>query len=141
MYILKTEHSFDAAHFLFGYEGKCSNIHGHRWRVVLEVQSEDLQADGQNKGMYVDFGDLKRDLREKVDYFDHSLIIEKGSLKPATLEALKSENFRIIELDFRPTAENFAKYFFDEMENLGLNVKEVTVYETPNNAAAYAGNV
>ena len=37
MYTLKTEHSFDAAHFLYGYEGKCSNIHGHRWRVVLEV--------------------------------------------------------------------------------------------------------
>ena len=61
MYILKTEHSFDAAHFLYGYEGKCSNIHGHRWRVVLEVCTEDLQEDGQNRGMYVDFGDLKRE--------------------------------------------------------------------------------
>ena len=63
MYILKTEHSFDAAHFLYGYDGKCSNIHGHRWRVVLEVCTEDLQEDGQNRGMYVDFGDLKRDLK------------------------------------------------------------------------------
>lgn len=58
-YILKTEHSFDAAHFYTDMK-KCSNIHGHRWRVVLEVCTEDLQEDGQNRGMYVDFGDLKR---------------------------------------------------------------------------------
>ena len=42
MYILKTEHSFDSAHFLAGYEGKCANIHGHRWRVEIEVQAEEL---------------------------------------------------------------------------------------------------
>ena len=93
MYILKTEHSFDAAHFLYGYDGKCSNIHGHRWRVVLEVCTEDLQEDGQNRGMYVDFGDLKRDLRECVDALDHCLIIETGSLKETTLKALQDENF------------------------------------------------
>lgn len=44
MYTLKTEHSFDAAHFLYGYEGKCSNIHGHRWRVVAEVSSDELET-------------------------------------------------------------------------------------------------
>ena len=64
MYTLKTEHSFDAAHFLYGYEGKCSNIHGHRWRVVAEVSSDELETTGQNRGMYVDFGDLKKDLKE-----------------------------------------------------------------------------
>lgn len=78
MYILKTEHSFDAAHFLYGYDGKCSNIHGHRWRVVLEVCTEDLQEDGQNRGMYVDFGDLKRDLR---NVWMH--LITASLLKPA----------------------------------------------------------
>ena len=50
MYTLKTEHSFDAAHFLYGYEGKCSNIHGHRWRVVAEVSSDELETTGQNRG-------------------------------------------------------------------------------------------
>lgn len=51
MYILKTEHSFDSAHFLAGYEGKCANIHGHRWRVEIEVQAEELVASGQLDGM------------------------------------------------------------------------------------------
>lgn len=137
MYILKTEHSFDSAHFLYGYEGKCSNIHGHRWRVVLEVCTEALQTEGQNKGMYVDFGDLKRDLRKEVDALDHALIIEKGSLKDTTLAALESEQFRILQFDFRPTAENMAKYFYGKMQQAGYRVKCVTVYETPNNAASY----
>ena len=43
MYILKTEASFDSAHFLAGYNGKCSNLHGHRWKIVLEVQTEELK--------------------------------------------------------------------------------------------------
>ena len=47
MYTIKTEASFDSAHFLKGYQGKCSNLHGHRWRVVVEVQSEELKEDEQ----------------------------------------------------------------------------------------------
>ena len=45
-YTLKTEHSFDSAHFLSGYEGKCSNIHGHRWRVVMEIMDNKLEKEG-----------------------------------------------------------------------------------------------
>lgn len=137
MYILKTEASFDSAHFLAGYVGKCSNIHGHRWKIVLEVKSEELKEDIQHKGMYVDFGKLKKDLRGIADSMDHALIIEKNSLKETTLDALKSENFKIIELDFRPTAENMAKYFFGRIKELGYNMKAVTVYETPANSATY----
>lgn len=113
MYILKTEASFDSAHFLAGYEGKCSNIHGHRWKIILEVKTEELKDDVQHRGMYVDFGELKKDLRELADSMDHALIIEKNTLKETTLEALKSENFHIIALDFRPTAENMARYFHE----------------------------
>ena len=90
-----------------------------------------------NRGMYVDFGDLKKDLKEIVDYLDHCLIIETGSLKETTLKALQDENFRIIQFAFRPTAENMAKYFYDKMIGRGYRVKQITVYETPNNMAAY----
>ena len=50
MYIVKTEDSFDSAHFLARYNGKCRNIHGHRWRVVIEIAGENL-----DDGMVVDF--------------------------------------------------------------------------------------
>ncbi len=137
MYSLKTEHSFDSAHFLSGYNGKCSNIHGHRWRVIIEIISENVKSEGQTRGMLVDFGTLKEDVKREADYFDHSLIIEKNTLKTKTLEAFNDEGFKVISVDFRPTAENFAKYFYDKFKSLGYRVKKSTVYETPNNCAEY----
>lgn len=137
MYCIKTEHSFDAAHFLSGYEGKCSNIHGHRWRVLISVCKEELEHQGSKRGMLVDFGDLKEQLKQEVDYFDHALIIEKGTLKVKTYEALQEEGFRMIELPFPPTAENLAKHFYDKMTKKGYSVKNAVVYETPNNCAEY----
>lgn len=137
MYKLKTKSNFDSAHFLKDYEGKCSNIHGHRWTVEIEVGAETLESDTQNRGMVVDFSNLKKDLRELADHFDHSLIMETGSLKQATEDALIAENLRIVKVDFRPTAENFAKYIYDEMTSRGYKVIEASVYETPNNVASY----
>ena len=68
MYYLTVENSFDSAHFLHGYDGKCSNLHGHRWRVVVDVACEELIAEGQQRGMCVDFGDLKKDVKEITDF-------------------------------------------------------------------------
>lgn len=133
MYIVRTEESFDSAHFLAGYDGKCRNIHGHRWKVVLEVSKEELDAGG----MVIDFTDLKHELKNFVDILDHSFIIEKNSLKYITYKALKDEGFRIVEMDFRPTAENFAKYIFDEFRKKGFDIRAVEVYETPKNSARY----
>ena len=63
MYGLKTESAFDAAHFLSDYDGKCENLHGHRWRVIAWIEVDELQTSGQEKDMVVDFGDFKRALR------------------------------------------------------------------------------
>ena len=138
MYVLKTNSSFDSAHFLSKYTGKCSNIHGHRWNVEVQIKGEELREDVQNKGMLVDFGKLKEDLNKVTEEFDHTFIIEKGSLKDATVNALKEEGFSILEMDFRPTAENFSKYFFERISNMGYDVLLATVYETPNNCASYS---
>lgn len=137
MYILKTEQSFDSAHFLAGYNGKCRNIHGHRWRVMIEVKAEHLETDQQLRGMHVDFSTLKEDLLKETDYLDHALIVESGSLKEKTMEALKEEDFKMVIVDFRPTAENFSKYFYEKMESHGYDVRCATVYETPKNSASY----
>ena len=132
MYIVKTEDSFDSAHFLARYNGKCRNIHGHRWRVVIEIAGENL-----DNGMVVDFTDIKAALKALTDNLDHSLVMEKDTLKSQTYECLVDEGFRIMIMDFRPTAENFAKYFFDEIKNKGFNIRAAEVYETPNNCARY----
>lgn len=92
---LTTEHSLDSAHFLAGYDGKCGNLHGHRWRVLLTVQSETLREDRQQKGMCVDFAELKKDLRTELDALDHVLIIEQGSLRESTMKALQEGKFQV----------------------------------------------
>ena len=104
MYYITTETSFDAAHFLKDYEGKCKNIHGHRWRVVIKIQSKELLKDKQHNEL---------------------------------IELLKNENFELSEVEFRPTAENFSKYFYDSLTYRGYQVAEAMVYETPNNMASY----
>ena len=137
MFFIKTEQSFDSAHFLKDYEGKCRNIHGHRWNVVVEVCSEKLEEEGPERGMVVDFSVIKDALKNICDEMDHCLICETGSLKESTMNALFEEGFKVIELPFIPTAENFSKYFYDKMKALNFPVKRVEVYETPNNYAAY----
>ena len=137
MYYLNTEAAFDSAHFLSGYEGKCANIHGHRWKIQVKIKGEKLTESGEKRGMLIDFGDLKHEVRALADSFDHALIYEKGSLKTATLAALSDEGFRLIEVDYRPTAENFARDFYEVLTAKGLPVKSVTVYETPENCAIY----
>ena len=137
MYILKTNAAFDSAHFLSGYNGKCANLHGHHWVIEAEAGQEALQQSGEKRGMVIDFSDLKKAVRGLADAFDHALIYEQGSLKPATLAALRDEHFRLIEVPYRPTAENFAKAFFEALAAEGLPVLRVTVYETPDNCACY----
>ena len=137
MYYLRTEQSFDAAHFLKDYEGKCRQLHGHRWRIVAEAAGEELSRQPQTRGMLVDFGDLKAALKQLCEELDHSFIYEKGSLKPKTVEALLEEEFRLVEVPWRPTAENMARDFFTRLRQAGLPVHRVEVYETPSNCAVY----
>lgn len=137
MYTIKTQASFDSAHFLKGYEGKCCNIHGHRWTVEIEVKGETLSRDRQTRGMLCDFSTLKEDVKREAALLDHTFIIERGSLREKTLSALKEEDFKITEVDFRPTAEGFAEYFYNKFKGLGYDVKEAVVYEAPNNIASY----
>ena len=138
MYQLTCEHSMDAAHFLADHKGKCRNIHGHRWRVLITIKGDQLKESGCDRGMIVDFAQLKDDVRELVNFYDHSLIVEKNSLKKETLKLLISEGFCVHQVCFRPTAEKFAEYFYHEIEKKGYCVKEAMVYETPNNCATYS---
>lgn len=136
MYLLKTSASFDSAHFLKGYNGKCANLHGHTWRVEVEVSAGALVTEGEKRGMVIDFSDLKRAVRALADRFDHTLIYEAGSLSERTLTVLTEEGFSLTAFPLRPTAENLAKYFFETLA-ASLPVRRVAVFETPDNCAVY----
>ena len=141
MYKLKTESSFDAAHFLTDYHGKCENLHGHRWRVVAYLSQKELCSEGTHKDMVLDFGEFKKAVRALTEELDHSFIVEEGSLMPETLACLEQEGFILSIVPFRTTAENLARYFYDRLADQGLPVSEIEVYETPNNCAIFCGDV
>ena len=137
MYGLNTEAAFDSAHFLTDYYGKCENLHGHRWRVEVTLAQPELQTEGTMRDMVLDFGVFKQAVRALANELDHTFLVEEGSLKQSTIEALEAEGFKLTILPFRTTAENLAKYFFDRLEEQGLPVFEVECDETPNNRAFY----
>lgn len=87
--------------------------------------------------MVIDFKDLKAPMQALADEWDHALLMEEGTLKPATRTALNEEGFRIVMLPCRPTAENLARLFFERLQGAGVSVSRVKVYETPDTYAAY----
>lgn len=134
-YELKTYAHFDAAHFLTDYFGKCENLHGHRWNVEVSICAEDLKSSGSEKGMVCDFGSFKKQVKAIIDEFDHTFLVEEGSLSQDTLDALQREEFEITILPYRTTAENLANDLLQRLTSSGLNVSRVQVAETPNNVA------
>lgn len=137
MYELKTDAFFDSAHFLADYHGKCENLHGHRWRMEVTIGSSELGTYGTERDMVCDFGEFKRMVRDLADTFDHTFLLEEGTLPKKLVKALEKEGFEVKVLPFRTTAENLAKHFFDTLQEQGLPVVQVEVDETPNNRAVY----
>ncbi len=119
MYYLTVEDWFSSAHQLREYKGKCENLHGHNWKVELEVMGEELGE----LGMLMDFGDLKRLLKEILEYLDHKFINE--------LEPFDKLN---------PTSEAIARYIAEQVQarlDMGVAVNRVTVWESERCRATY----
>jgi len=87
--------------------------------------------------MVCDFQDVKRDINSILQDYDHTFVVERQSLKKATIDQLNAEGFKLSFVDFRTTAENFAFLFYSKIRERGYNVTCVTVYETPNCSATY----
>ncbi len=117
MFEIFVENTFASAHFLRNYKGKCENLHGHNYRVQAAMEGE-----LDSNGLLYDFVDLKKRLRDCCEYFDHQLI---NDLKP----------FDVIN----PSAENIAKYIFDEIQTgvAPAKVAYVRVWETDTSCAIY----
>lgn len=139
MFKIKSEVQFDMAHYLSGYVGKCSNIHGHRYRLIAKLAAEKLHEDGQLRGMVDDFSNFKRALKEIEDTFDHKLIIENNKEGQELAKKLQEmpNDFAIYFVPYRPTAEEMSRDIFNRLKAKGLSVCEVELFETPNNSCIY----
>ena len=122
MFQVSVEETFSSGHALRGYQGKCENVHGHNYRVQVTLAGPQLDS----IGLLVDFTELKRVVRGIIAEIDHQFLND--------LEPFKTVN---------PSAENLAKYFYDEMNRqltvlpAGAGITEVTVWETDTASAQY----
>ena len=121
------EFTFDAAHFLPGYDGPCANIHGHTYKLQIGVKGEV----GHN-GMVIDFNDFKKLVEEKfLSVLDHSLL--------NSITGMNGFSFP----HFQPTAERMVLFFANAMTSALLQKKSsvrvafVRLWETPTSYAEW----
>lgn len=139
MFKIKSQVEFDTAHYLSGYIGKCSNIHGHRYKLIAKIKSEKLHKEGQLRGMVDDFGNFKNALKEIAESYDHKFIIEENEEGKLLAEKIKElqNDFKIVFVPYRPTAEEMSREIFNKLKAKGFKVYEVELFETPNNSCIY----
>ncbi|WP_238883985.1 6-carboxytetrahydropterin synthase [Clostridium sp. YIM B02551] len=139
MFILKSEIGFDSSHYLGGYNGKCANIHGHRYRLVIKVKGNKLKETGTNRAMVEDFNYIKVALKEIHDLFDHKLIIEDDEVGRDLIKRLEGtpQNFEYVLVPYRPTAEEMSRDIFNKIKEKGIDIYEVELFETPTNSCIY----
>ncbi len=104
--------TFEMAHALWNYDGPCRNIHGHSYRLEVTVRGEPLEDDKDVKnGMVMDFGDLKRIVKEKIiDRYDHCVVVNERA--PHDFLGRVEQMFSRYEVtSFQPTSENLLVHF------------------------------
>jgi len=120
MFDIVGEQDFESAHYLRGYRGKCENLHGHRYSVVVRLRTEK-----QNEiGLAYDFTDVKRHLREIIGRYDHACLNE---IEP------------FVKLN--PSAENIAvevhRLLLEKLQNEPLEISAVEIWENPQQGVVY----
>jgi 6-pyruvoyltetrahydropterin/6-carboxytetrahydropterin synthase len=122
MYEVSVDETFAAAHNLRGYKGKCENLHGHNYKVRVTLAGKEVDS----VGLLYDFVHLKQVIQSVIRSLDHKYLNE---LSP----------FDVVN----PSAENIAKYIYDETAKQlhqapnGAGVSSITVWETDVTAATY----
>ncbi|RTY93905.1 6-carboxytetrahydropterin synthase [Flavobacterium sp. GT3R68] len=133
--------SFETGHALFGYDGKCKNVHGHSYKLSVTVIGNPITDNSNVKfGMVIDFTDLKKIVKEEiVDQFDHATVFNKNTPHIELANELKSRGHDVILVEYQPTSENmvidFAKRIQDrlpktiELHSLKLQETETSFAE------------
>ncbi len=116
MFEVSVQQTFAAAHNLRNYNGKCERLHGHNYRVEVTAAGDKLN----DIGLLYDFVDLKKAMNAVIDKLDHRYLNELAPFDTVN-----------------PSAENIAKYFFDEMRGAGAPISVVRVWETDTAVATY----
>jgi 6-pyruvoyltetrahydropterin/6-carboxytetrahydropterin synthase len=138
-----TKHfDFETAHALYGYDGKCKNIHGHSYHLHVTVIGTPIEdPDHPKNGMVMDFGDLKKIVREEIVLkFDHAVVLNANSPHRELAKTIEDHSHKIVMVPYQPTSE---KMLFDFAERIRVRLPEnvslhsLKLYETSNSYAEW----
>ena len=110
---------FETGHALYGYDGKCKNVHGHSYKLSVTVIGTPISDNSNVKyGMVIDFGDLKKIvLSEIVNKFDHATVFNKNTPHVELAAELEKRDHSVILVDYQPTSEMMLIDFAQKIKN------------------------
>jgi 6-pyruvoyltetrahydropterin/6-carboxytetrahydropterin synthase len=111
--------SFETGHALYGYYGKCINVHGHSYKLSVTVIGKPITDNSNVKyGMVIDFTDLKKIVKEEiVDLFDHATVFNQNTPHIELASELKSRGHHVILVEYQPTSENMVIDFAQKIQS------------------------
>ena len=134
--------SFETGHALYGYDGKCKNVHGHSYKLSVTVIGTPILDNSNVKfGMVIDFTDLKAIVKEEiVDVFDHATVFNKNTPHVELAKELSSRGHHVILVNYQPTSENmvvdFAKKIQDRLPQ-DIQLHSLKLQETESSFAEW----
>jgi len=110
--------TFETGHALFGYDGKCRNVHGHSYKLSVTVIGKPItDTDHVKLGMVIDFGDLKKIVKEEiVNQFDHATVFNKNTPHVELAKELSDRGHKVILAEYQPTSENMVIDFASKIK-------------------------
>ncbi|WP_239365357.1 6-carboxytetrahydropterin synthase QueD [Snodgrassella communis] len=137
MFKIAKEFQFDACHMLDGHQGKCHNLHGHTYRLIVEVSSP-LQPQGSSKEMVMDFADIKTIINQHIiSQLDHAYLYDETNNNERRIAALlKQMQRKVFAFPCRTTAEGISRFIFNQLTAY-LPVSKITLWETPTSYCEY----
>lgn len=136
----------DTGHRVPNHKSKCRHLHGHRYRFEAEIEGDVVSVEGvSDEGMLMDFSDVSHILTEKIhDVVDHAFVVFEGDKQAIAALKMMNDDHRTVIVDFIPTAENLAKWAFEQVEphiqsvyGNKLRLVAMHVRETPKSTASW----
>lgn len=134
--------TFETGHALYGYDGKCKNVHGHSYKLSVTVIGKPITDSLNVKyGMVIDFTDLKKIVKEEVvDNFDHATVFNQNTPHIELAKELKDRGHHVILVDYQPTSENMVIDFAEKIKKRlpeNINLFSLRLQETETSFAEW----
>ena len=132
--------SFETGHALYGYDGKCKNIHGHSYQLFVTVIGKPISNSEHVKfGMVIDFSDLKKIIKEEiVNVFDQATVFNKNTPHVELAKELSDRGHDVILVDYQPTSEMMVIDFVQKIKNRLPNTIKLHALKLQETTTCYA---